>query len=298
MTARTPRRARIATAATALLGLALTGAALAAPRPQAAHAATPAAAAANWSDDFNGAAGADVDGSKWSHEVGGSGNGNNELQYYTDGTNNTALDGQGHLVITARKENPNNYQCWYGTCTYTSGKISTAGKFTQRYGHVESRIKIPRGQGVWPAFWMLGDDIGSAGWPNCGEIDVMENVGNEPGTVHGSVHGPGYSGGNPLTGTYTLPNGQAFADGFHTFAVDWSPDSITWSVDGNVYETHTPADTNGNQWVFDHPFYLMLNFAVGGDWPGSPNDGTPFPQSMTVDYVHVSAANAASAVQR
>ncbi|HEY3681645.1 MAG TPA: glycoside hydrolase family 16 protein [Streptosporangiaceae bacterium] len=290
MPVRTPRRAFVTvTAVTALLGLTLTGATLAAPAPEAAHAAR-TAPAVTWSDDFDGAAGSGVDPAKWGHDVGGSGWGNNELEYYTDGAANTALDGQGHLVITARKENPNNYQCWNGTCQYTSGKITTAGKFTQAYGHIEARIKIPRGQGMWPAFWMLGDDIGSNPWPNCGELDIMENVGFEPGTVHGSAHGPGYSGGNPLTGTYTLPNGQAFADDFHTFAIDWAPDSVKWSVDGQVYETRTPADTNGNKWVFDHPFFVILNLAVGGNWPGSPNDGTQFPQTMTVDYVHVSAS--------
>ena len=288
MAVRSPRRAA---ATGALLGLLLTGAALSAPHTPA-HAATgpQAKPAATWSDDFDGAAGSDVDGSKWTHDVGGSGWGNNELEYYTDGADNTALDGQGHLVITAKQENPNNYQCWNGTCQYTSGKITSAGKFTQQYGHIEARIKVPRGQGMWPAFWLLGDDIGSNPWPNCGEIDIMENVGKEPSTVHGSAHGPGYSGGNPLTGTYNLPSG-AFGDDFHTFAVDWAPDSIKWSVDGQVYETHTPADTGGNKWVFDHPFYIILNVAVGGDWPGSPDGSTQFPQQMVVDYVHVDASD-------
>ena len=239
-----------------------------------------------WADDFDGPAGAAPDASRWTHETGGSGWGNNELEYYTDGTGNAALDGAGHLVITARQENPAGYGCWYGSCQYTSARLDTASHFTQQYGRFEARIKLPRGQGMWPAFWMLGDNIGTAGWPGCGEIDVMENVGFEPSTVHGSIHGPGYSGGSPLTGTYTLGSG-GFADDFHTFAVDWAPDSVTFSVDGNVYETHTPADTNGNPWVFDHPFYLLLNLAVGGNWPGSPDGTTSFPQQMIVDYVHV-----------
>jgi beta-glucanase (GH16 family) len=138
---------------------------------------------------------------------------------------------------------------------------------------------------------MLGDDLGSAGWPNSGEIDVMENIGKEPGTVHGTIHGPGYSGSGGLGAAYTLPNGKAFADDFHVFAVDWSPSAITWSVDGQAYETRTPADVGGNKWVFDHPFFIILNFAVGGDWPGSPDSGTSFPQTMTVDYVHVTASD-------
>lgn len=265
------------------------------------HAATVApraSAATTWADDFDGAAGGAVDSSKWTNDTGGSGNGNHELEYYTDGTANTALDGQGHLVITAKKENPSNYQCWYGTCTYTSGKITSASKFTQAYGHFEARMKLPKGQGIWPAFWMLGDNFSSAGWPNCGEIDVMEELGQDPTTVHGTMHGPGYSGSAGPTASYTLPNGQSFADDFHTFAVDWSPNSIQWSVDGQVYETRTPADIGGNQWVFDHPFYLILNLAVGGDWPGSPNDSTTFPQQLVVDYVHVSASDSAAAVRR
>ena len=190
-------------------------------------------------------------------------------------------------MITAKRENPGNYQCWYGTCEYTSARLSTPSTFTQAYGHMEARMKIPRGQGMWPAFWMLGNDIGSNGWPNCGEVDIMENVGFEPGTVHGTIHGPGYSGAAGIGAGYSLPGGAAFADDFHTFAVDWAPNSITWSVDGNVYETRTPGDLGGNRWVFDHPFYMILNLAVGGDWPGNPDGSTSFPQQLVVDYVHV-----------
>ncbi|GHH65102.1 endo-1,3-beta-glucanase [Kitasatospora indigofera] len=245
--------------------------------------------AQTWNDDFDGAAGAAADPARWTQETGGSGYGNHELQYYTGGTGNAALDGQGHLVITARKNTDPGLSCWYGQCQYTSARLNTARTFTQAYGHFESRIKVPRGQGVWPAFWMLGNDLGTVGWPTSGEIDVMENVGAEPGTVHGTVHGPGYSGGGGIGAGYTLPNGQAFADDFHVFAVDWSPAAITWSVDGHAYQTRTPADVGGNRWVFDHPFFVILNLAVGGDWPGSPNGATAFPQTMTVDYVHTTA---------
>ncbi|MER8010393.1 family 16 glycosylhydrolase [Streptomyces sp. NPDC094149] len=250
-----------------------------------------AAAAQTWSEDFNGAAGSAPDSSKWTLETGGGGNGNHELQYYTNSTGNAALDGNGNLVITARKNTDPSLQCWYGTCQYTSARLNTAKTFTQKYGHFESRIKVPRGQGVWPAFWMLGDDLGSAGWPNSGEIDIMENVGNEPGTVHGTMHGPGYSGSGGIGAAYTLPNGKSFADDFHVFAVDWSPTAIKWSVDGHAYETRTPADLDGNKWVYDHPFFIILNFAVGGDWPGSPDANTSFPQTMTVDYVHVTTSD-------
>jgi beta-glucanase (GH16 family) len=255
----------------------------------AANRAHAASVAQTWSDEFDGAAGSAPDSAKWTLETGGSGNGNHELQYYTKSSDNAALDGNGHLVITARKNSDSGLQCWNGTCQYTSARLNTAQAFTQAYGRFEARIKVPRGQGVWPAFWMLGDNLGSVGWPNSGEIDVMENVGKEPGTVHGTIHGPGYSGSGGIGAAYTLPDGKAFADDFHVFAVDWSPTAITWSVDGQAYETRTPADVNGNKWVYDHPFFVILNLAVGGDWPGSPDSGTSFPQTMTVDYVRVSA---------
>jgi beta-glucanase (GH16 family) len=268
------------------LGLAATTAVvvqIAAPSPR----ADAAIGGLTWSDEFNGPAGTAPDPAKWKHDIGGSGWGNNELEYYTDSTRNAAMDGNGNLVITARKENPANYQCHYGTCEYTSARLLTAGKFDQAYGRFEARIKIPRGQGIWPAFWMLGNDIGTNPWPNSGEIDIMENIGREPSTVHGTIHGPGYSGAGGLGGAYTLPNGQAFADAFHTFSVDWAPDSITWYVDGVQYVRKTPADLNGNKWVFDHPFFMILNVAVGGYWPGYPDGSTVFPQSMLIDYVRV-----------
>ncbi|MFE4420323.1 RICIN domain-containing protein [Streptomyces sp. NPDC056817] len=250
--------------------------------------ATPkAAAAVTFSDNFDGPAGAAVDSSKWQIETGDNVN-NHERQYYTSGNKNAALDGQGHLVITARRENPSNYQCWYGTCQYTSARLNTSGKFTAQYGHVEARMKVPRGQGMWPAFWMLGTPVN---WPDSGEIDIMENVGFEPSTVHGTIHGPGYSGSGGIGAGYTLPNGQSFADAFHTFAVDWAPDSITWSVDGNVYQRRTPADLGGRTWVFNKPFFLILNLAVGGYWPGDPDGSTSFPQQLVVDSVSVTTSD-------
>ncbi|MFF4568111.1 ricin-type beta-trefoil lectin domain protein [Streptomyces sp. NPDC001410] len=275
----------------AALSAALVGSA--AVGPARAQTAAPAAAAVTtFSDSFDGPAGAAVDSSKWSLETGDNVN-NHERQYYTSGTRNAALDGQGHLVITARKENPAGYQCWYGSCQYTSARMNTAGKFNAQYGHVEARMKIPRGQGMWPAFWMLGTPVN---WPDSGEIDVMENVGFEPSTVHGTIHGPGYSGSGGIGAGYTLPNGQAFADAFHTFAVDWAPDSITWSVDGNVYQRRTPADLGGKTWVFNKPFFLILNLAVGGYWPGDPDGTTQFPQQLVVDSVSVTTSNSAAGV--
>ncbi|WP_328448499.1 MULTISPECIES: family 16 glycosylhydrolase [unclassified Amycolatopsis] len=238
-----------------------------------------AEAAATFTDDFNGPAGSAVDGSKWQLETGDNVN-NHERQYYTSGTNNAQLDGQGHLVITAKKENPGNYNCWYGRCEYTSARMNTSGKFSQAYGHFETRMKLPRGQGMWPAFWMLG----GGNWPTDGEIDVMENVGFEPNTVHGTIHGPGYSGSGGIGAAYNGPN---FSDDFHTYAVDWSPNQIKWYVDGNLYQTRTPSDLNGNRWVYDHNFFIILNLAVGGYWPGDPNSSTTFPQQLVVDYVHV-----------
>ncbi|GAA2415756.1 glycoside hydrolase family 16 protein [Streptomyces glaucosporus] len=297
------RRRRPWASAAALLGLALTltftGTAAAGPAddraaaPKKAEAAGAEPMAVLFEDNFDGPAGSAVNGSKWQLETGDNSGNNHERQYYTPGNANAALDGNGRLVITARKENPGNYQCWYGRCEYTSARMNTAGKFTTTYGHIEARIKIPRGRGMWPAFWMLGADINNpgVGWPNSGEIDIMENVGHEPGKVHGTIHGPGYSGGEGIGASYTLPGGRAFADDFHTFAVDWSPNSITWSVDGQVYQRRTPADLGGDRWVFDKPFFLILNLAVGGDWPGLPDSSTSFPQQMVVDYVRVTGGD-------
>nr|BFE68057.1 glycoside hydrolase family 16 protein [Actinoplanes digitatis] len=227
--------------------------------------------------------GAPIDSAKWKFDIGGSGWGNNEQQYYTNSTSNVSQDGQGHLAITARRENPANYQCHYGTCQYTSGRILTADKFTQRYGRFEASIKVPKGQGIWPAFWMLGGN----NWPTTGEIDIMENVGNQPNTVYGTVHGPGYSGAEGIGGNRNI--GTPLSNAFHNFAVEWSPNLIVWFLDGSEYFRVTPASLGGDQWVFDHAFFMILNVAVGGYWPGYPDASTVFPQTMLVDYVRVSA---------
>ncbi|MEP6787572.1 MAG: glycoside hydrolase family 16 protein [Acidobacteriota bacterium] len=240
-------------------------------------------------DEFNGPNGTAADSSKWTYEVGGGGWGNQELEYYTNSTENGYLDGNGNLAIKAVKLTPPvSLSCWYGPCQYTSARLVSKGKFDLRSGRFEARIKIPQGQGVWPAFWLLGNNIDTVGWPQCGEIDIMENIGREPSTVHGTVHGPGYSGANGISASFNLVNNQAFATAFHNYALEWSSTEIRWYVDGILYKTVRPADLpQGGQWVFDHPFFIILNFAVGGGWPGNPDGTTVFPQTMLVDYVRV-----------
>jgi beta-glucanase (GH16 family) len=241
-----------------------------------------------WHDEFDGPAGASFDRAKWTADTGGAGFGNQEREFYTTRTENAVLDGHGHLVITALAEPPSsNRQCWYGRCLYTSTRLKTEGLFAQAYGRFEARIRIPRGQGMWPAFWMLGDDIAKAGWPQSGEIDITENIGREPPIVHGTMHGPGYSGEHGIGRADTLRSG-IYADDFHIYSVEWRPNEVVWFVDGRQYNRVTPADLpKGTKWVFDHPFFLLLNLAVGGGWPGDPNASTTFPQQMVVDYVRV-----------
>lgn len=249
-----------------------------------------------WSDEFDGAAGSGPDQTKWNFDIGGGGWGNNELQSYTSRTQNAFLDGDGNLVIRAIKEN------FTGTDriarNYTSSRLLTRGKFTIKFGRIEARLKVPFGQGIWPAFWMLGNDIDTAGWPTCGEVDIMENIGREPAIAHSTLHGPGYSGASPLTGSFALPAGQRYADDFHIFAVEWEADEIRFFMDGNLYHTRKPSDIPaGRKWVYDHPFFMILNVAVGGNWPGSPDDTTTFPQSMLVDYVRVYSDEARAALR-
>ncbi|MDQ3710648.1 MAG: glycoside hydrolase family 16 protein [Acidobacteriota bacterium] len=240
-------------------------------------------------DEFNKASNAPVDSSKWTAEIGGYGWGNQELQHYTNSVENAHHDGQGSLVIKAVKlTSPLNLTCWNGPCQYTSARLITKGKFDRKYGRFEARIKIPRGQGIWSAFWMLGDNIDAVGWANCGEIDVMENIGREPSTVHGTIHGPGYSGANGIGGSYGLPNNQKFADEFHVYAAEWTENKIAFYVDGNLYKTLTPKDLPARKvWVYDHPFFMILNLAIGGSWGGVPDATTVFPQTLLIDYVRV-----------
>jgi beta-glucanase (GH16 family) len=233
-----------------------------------------------WSDEFNAETGMGVDANNWTFDLGSENNGwgNNELEYYTSAPKNVSMDGAGNLVITAIKEAQGGKQ-------YTSARIKTQGLKTWRYGRIESRMQLPKGQGIWPAFWMLGADIASNAWPNCGEIDIMENVGKEPNVVHGSLHGPGYSGGNALTGQVSL--NEPVGNAFHLFAVEWDATSIRWFVDDTLYSTKKNTDVpSGATWVYTHEFFIILNVAVGGTWPGAPDDKI-FPQKLSVDYVRV-----------
>jgi beta-glucanase (GH16 family) len=241
-----------------------------------------------WQDEFDGPQGTSFDHAKWAADTGGSGFGNQEREFYTTRTENAALDGNGHLVITAIAEPANTpYTCWYGACRYTSTRLKTQGVISWTHGRFEARIKVPRGQGMWPAFWMLGADIGTVGWPQSGEIDIMENIGKEPSTVHGTIHGPGYSGANGIGRPFALQSGS-FSDDFHVFAVEWRANYVAWYVDGTIYHQMSPQEIpSGAQWVFEHPFFILLNLAVGGAWPGDPDGTTTFPQQMVVDYVRI-----------
>ena len=235
-----------------------------------------------WSDEFTQPDGSSPDPAKWAWDLGASGWGNNELQCYTARTNNARIE-NGQLIIEARQES-------YLGSDYTSARLKTLGKGCWTYGRIEARIKIPRGRGIWPAFWMLGTNITSVGWPKCGEIDIMENIGREPGIVHGTVHGPGYSGGNGIGGPHSLTGGGAFADDFHVYAVEWKTNQIRWFVDGDPFFSVTPASLPlSTTWVFAEPQFILLNLAVGGQWPGYPDQTTTFPQRLLVDYVRVYA---------
>jgi beta-glucanase (GH16 family) len=236
-----------------------------------------------WNDEFEGSAGELPDPTRWGYDIGNGvdGWGNGQLEFDTNRPENVALDGAGNLAITARKEA-------FGGKAYTSARLKTQGLYAAQYGRVEARIQLPTGRGVWPAFWMLGADVGEVGWPRTGEIDIMEYRGQEPSTVHGSLHGPGYSAGNAITQRFRLPDGVRFDDDFHVFAVEWDPSRISWWVDDEAYQIVTSSQVQARgAWVYDHPFFLILNVAVGGGFVGPPDDGTPLPQSMRVDYVRV-----------
>ena len=238
-----------------------------------------------WNDEFNGPKNSPIDPKKWTAQVGGNGWGNQELEYYTTRLDNAYQSG-GSLVIKAIKERYTGAD--NVTREYTSARLTTRNKFTARYGRFEARIKIPSGQGLWPAFWLLGDNLDSVTWPMSGEIDIMENIGREPAIIHGTIHGPGYSGAAGPTSSFALTGNRRFANSFHLFAVEWEPGVIRFYCDDKLYKTFIPQDLPaGKTWVYDHPFFIILNVAVGGSWPGSPDANTVFPQTMLVDYVRV-----------
>jgi len=248
-----------------------------------------------WSDEFDGAAGTPIDATKWNYDLadgcssGICGWGNNEKEYYTNAAENVALNGQGQLAIVARLA-PAGLSCYYGPCRYTSAKITTRSKMEAAPGRVEARIKLPAGQGLWPAFWMLGRSFPATPWPQCGELDIMENRGSKPATTSSAVHGPGYSGNTPLAHAHTLLQGT-FSDDFHTFAVEWDSLHVRFFVDS---DTHYWITRDGvkqfGKSILDQSFFVILNLAVGGGFDGDPQSDTIFPATMLVDYVRVYTA--------
>jgi beta-glucanase (GH16 family) len=243
-----------------------------------------------WSDEFDEPAGTPPNPENWTHEIGDGalngieGWGNSELQYYTDDLANAATDGNGNLVITLR-EADGTQQCFYGTCEYTSARLLSWHKAEFAYGRIESRLLVPNGgNGLWPAFWSLGTDINRNPWPGAGEIDFMEYVSRLPNEIFGTIHGPGYSGGNSFGGIYDF--GEPVFNDYHTFTVEWEPNLITWYVDGIQYHQAEPSDVPG-PWVFDKPFFLLLNFAIGGNFGGPVDPDNTYPQTYAVDYVRV-----------
>ena len=238
-----------------------------------------------WSDEFDGAPGSPADEATWQAEIGGSGWGNQELQYYTDEPGNAAHDGAGNLAIVVRRVNPELARRRYGGRDYTSARLISRDRRSFRHGLVQARIKIPRARGIWPAFWLLGQDIGQSGWPRCGEIDVMEHFGTGPNTVHGTLHGPGYSGPGSLGASYAV--GPSLGHDFHVYSVAWQPGSIRWYVNDDLYHTMAPTDLDGKPWVFDQDFFLLINVAVGGTASVPPDESVTFPQTMLIDYIRV-----------
>lgn len=245
-----------------------------------------------WQDEFDGVAGTRPDSTKWRYDLGDGcamgicGWGNEEKQTYTDAAENVALDGTGHLAITARVASP-GLVCHYGPCRYTSAKITTRGRMHAAPGRAEARIRLPRGQGLWPAFWMLGAGYPDTAWPQCGEIDIMEHRGSEPRTVSSAVHGPGYAGATPFAHARTIGDG-AYADDFHRFAVEWDSAGVRFLVDDGVHYTLTAAALEQfGPSVLGRPYFLILNLAVGGRFDGDPRSDDILPATMLVDHVRV-----------
>lgn len=227
-----------------------------------------------WHDEFDGKA---IDTKNWTYDLGAGGWGNGEAEYYTARPENARLE-NGMLVIEARQEK-------YEDSYYTSARLKTQGLQSFQYGRMEGRLKVPGGKGFWPAFWMLGSNFNGSNWPDCGEIDIMEYIGKEPDLIFGTLHGPGYSGAMG----FSQWNRQTYniADDFHTYAIEWEPDQIRWYYDGVQYHTVSRTDIGNREWVFDQPFFFILNLAVGGQLPGPVGLDTVFPAQFYVDYVRV-----------
>lgn len=235
-----------------------------------------------WGDEFDQPAGSPPDPRWWKAELGDGtaagdpGWGNEELQVYTDSADNVVHDGQSNLVLTARRS----------VAGYSSARLVTKGNVEVCYGKIEVRARLPHGAGVWPAVWALGVDIDDRPWPACGEIDIVEHLGSEPRRAFGTIHGPGYAGALGHSGSVWVD--EDLAGEFHLFAVEWTEGLLEWSLDGRVYHSAMPETVPG-PWVFDHPFYLLLNLAVGGALGGRVPEDTVFPQRFVVDYVRAYA---------
>jgi beta-glucanase (GH16 family) len=233
-----------------------------------------------WEDEFDGPAGAAPAREHWKPEVGGHGWGNGQYEFNTDRLENAALDGEGHLNIVARRER-------YAGNDYTSARLATKNLYSVTYGRIEASIKLPTGRGIWPAFWLLGANVDQVSWPECGEIDIMEHRGQIPSVVSSAVHGPGYSGGGAITRQHAV-SGPPLPEDFHVYAVEWEPNRMRFIVDNTAFFEVTPDSLPaGRKWVFDQPFFIILNIAVGGSFVGPVGSNTVFPQTMKVDYVRV-----------
>ena len=255
-----------------------------------------------WSDEFNGKQGVRPSSKVWSAEIGGGGWGNSERQFYTDKAANASMDGAGRLVITANRIS-NQYAELVGEvpgtedilnrcseCQFTSARLKTARKLSFQYGRIEARIKMPEGVGAWPAFWMLGGDLlDGVPWPECGEIDIMEFRGDIPDQSTSAIHGPTTPQGSGLGARFL--SGPPLSEGFHTYALEWKKNSLTFIVDGRVTGTYSSADTGSRGWVYNQKFFLILNLAMGGTYAGEYIDPALNQAQLSVDYIRFYSVN-------
>ena len=247
-----------------------------------------------WKQEFTGKVGTKPNSKIFNYDLGGGGWGNNEHQAYTN--HNATLSGSGALNLKLLRITPDLNDLYEtcpidtpgNACEFESARIQTKGKLNFQYGRLEARIKVPVGDGTWPAFWLLGSDISSNAWPNCGEIDIMETKGSEPSTVHGTAHGPGYSGGDGIVNTYTISS--RLGSGYHVYALDWTKNKMVWSIDGRVYHTVTPTIVGNHAYVFNKPMFMILNVAAGGWFAGDVDPDLTSAQ-MSVDYIRYYSIN-------